>query len=158
MFNALLKMLGLAPPEPCGPAVLLKEPKPEELGPISSSASWEKDELRVQADAKETIRVWEFPIKTQDACQFECRFDLRSADLAGDVYPEMWCRVSGMGEAFSKGLHYRLSGDNDWVSCSLPFYLKPNEFIENVRFQLVFSAAGEAAVRHVEFYQTPLQY
>lgn len=158
MLSAIARMLGFAQPRPIGPAKLLRTAGAKDLPPISHAAKWQGEELLATAESPNTLRVWELAIETKDASRFECRFDLRSADLAGDVYPEMWCRVSGMGEAFSKGLQYRLTGDNDWISCVLPFYLKPGEFIENVRFQLVFSAAGSAAIRDVEFFETPLEF
>jgi hypothetical protein len=155
MLKTIGKMFGLVPPEPAGPPRKLGAVG-RETAAVSEAARWEGNELRIGATAAETIRLLEIPVETKDQCRLECRFQLRSEDVAGDVYPEMWCRVRGMGECFSKGLQYKLRGTNNWISCELPFYLKQNQYIEHVKLNLVFSGEGRAAIRDIELFETPL--
>ena len=55
------------------------------------------------------------------------RFQMNSSGVEVGAYPEMWVAVEGFGEAFSKGLNFRLKGSNDWTSCELPFYLRAGQ-------------------------------
>ena len=51
------------------------------------------------------------------------RARLKAADLQGRAYLEMWCRLPGRGEFFSKGIQDAVSGTTDWSSYEIPFRL-----------------------------------
>ena len=73
------------------------------------------------------------------------------------IYPELWCRIPGMGEFFSKGLHQKVRGTNDWVSLEIPFYLKAGQSPDLLKLNLVFEGAGAVRMKEIEILATPLE-
>ena len=72
------------------------------------------------------------------------------------MFLELWCRVPGRGEFFSKGLHDKLRGTTDWSSHEIPFLLKEGQRPDLVKLNLAFEGAGTAWIRDVELLRTPL--
>jgi hypothetical protein len=147
---------GFKPPEPVGP--------PQKRGriessqpPISSLANWEGDELQVVADGADTVRLFDLPLAGEQQCMLGLRFRIKTKDLTLPLYPEMWIRVTGRGEFFSKGLNQKLRGTNDWTQCELPFYLKAGELAELLKFNLVFAGPGTVRIKDIELHATPLK-
>jgi hypothetical protein len=147
---------GLQPPEPTGP--------PRKRGmvessqtPISAKAVWVGDELKVHSGEPDTVRLFEVPLDDEEQCALGFRFQMMSKDVAGSVYPEIWVRIPGRGEFFSKGMNQQFRGTNDWSRCELPFYLKAGQRADLLKFNLVFSCAGTAGVKSMELYSTPLK-
>jgi len=67
---------------------------------------------------------------------------LRTEDLEGSAYLEMWCGFPGQGEFFSRALDTAVSGDTDWVSQETTFILQEGQNPENVRLNLIVDGAG----------------
>jgi len=67
---------------------------------------------------------------------------VRTENVEGQVYLEMWCHFPGKGEFFSKGLMNPLSGTNDWTSVETPFFLKKGENPDNVKLNLAIDGKG----------------
>jgi hypothetical protein len=90
----------------------------------------------------QTFRLFEVPDPGVEDCRVLYRAELRTEGLTGRAYLEMWCRLPGRGEFFSKGLNQTVTGSNDWVSCEIPFFLKPSERPDLIRLNLVVQARG----------------
>jgi hypothetical protein len=67
---------------------------------------------------------------------------VRTENVQGQVFLEMWCRFPGMGEFFSRGLMSALSGTSDWMTLKTPFFLKEGENPDNVKLNLVILGTG----------------
>jgi signal peptidase I len=69
---------------------------------------------RIEARARfvsqpRVVRFYEVPNPNVEDCTVLYRAKLKSNDLEGRAYLEMWCRFPGMGEAFSRGLDQTIS-------------------------------------------------
>lgn len=157
MFQWLKSLCaGFRPPQPAGPPHLVQSLGPG-TSPLGQAARWEGTELVVLTPAAETVRLFEVPIKGHEQCSLTYRFRIATDALQASVYPELWCRIPGMGEFFSKGLHQKVSGTNDWVSLEIPFYLKAGQRPDLVKLNLVFEGAGAVRLKEIELLATPLE-
>ena len=93
-------------------------------------------------DKAQTYRLFEVSEPGIDECVVFYRARLKTADLTGRAYLEMWCRLPGRGEFFSKGINHAITGSNDWLSCEIPFILQKEEKPDLFRLNLVVIAVG----------------
>ena len=82
---------------------------------------------------------------------------LRTEDLDGIAYIEMWCSFPGKGIYFSKALNSALSGTNDWTIQEVPFFLKKGENPDNVELNLVINGRGKVWIDQVELLKRPIK-
>jgi hypothetical protein len=93
-------------------------------------------------DKAQTFRLFEVSEPGVEECIVLYRAKLKTENLNGRAYLEMWCRLPGRGEFFSKGLSQTVTGSNDWLSCEIPFLLKKGEKPDLIRLNLVVQAVG----------------
>ena len=82
---------------------------------------------------------------------------MKTEGLEGRAFLEMWCRLPGRGEFFSKGLQQTVSGTTDWARYEIPFYLKKNQRPDLIKLNLAVEGAGKIWLRNIELTQTPLK-
>ena len=157
MFNWLRALFSaFKPPKPAGPPVRIHAIGPADA-PICAGAKWDGDELDVSSDEKTNVRLFEVPVSGQDQCMITYRLRIKTDDLKSSVYPEMWCRLPGMGEFFSRGLNQKVRGSNDWMSLEIPFYLKAGQSPDLLKLNLVFEGPGAVRLKNIEILATPLE-
>jgi hypothetical protein len=105
--------------------------------PVVDGGAW-----RATCDKAQTFRLFEMAEPGVEDCTVLYRAKLKTENLTGRAYLEMWCRLPGRGEFFSKGLNQTVTGFKDWVSCEIPFLLKKGERPDLIRLNLVVQAAG----------------
>ena len=111
----------------------------------------------LSGDCVEMLEALEAPIADRDQCMITYRFQIRTDSLKSSVYPEMWCRLPGRGEFFSKGLHQKVRGTNDWLSLEVPFYLKQGQVPDLLKLNLAFEGPGVVRLKDIEILVTPLE-
>ena len=156
-------MLGMlrrvfSPPRPSGPAEELRKFAPPQR-PISPAAT-EPAERAWRFEPKEagTIRLFETGDLGVEACLLTYRAQLRTENLGGKAYLQMWCGFDGLGEFFSKGLARKVSGTTGWATYETPFWLKAGQSPRNVKLEVqVDGAGGTIWVRDVVLLKTPLK-
>jgi len=89
-------------------------------------------------------------------CVVLYRAKLKTKDLKEPAFLEMWCRVSGRGEFFSRGLDNTVTGSNDWASYEIPFFLKKGERPDLIKLNLVLKGAGKVWIKDVQLLKGPL--
>jgi hypothetical protein len=111
--------------------------------------------LKITTTQPETVLLFETgDIDIEDArLIYQAR--LRTKDLQGLAYLEMWCHFPGMGDAFSRGLHSTLSGTNEWNTRETPFFLREGENPDNVKLNLVIDGAGIVWVDDIRLVKGP---
>jgi hypothetical protein len=72
------------------------------------------------------------------------------------AYLEMWCRLPGRGEFFSKGLQDKVVGTVDWSSYEVPFRLEAGQRPDLIRLNVAFDGPGTVWLRSVQLLRTPL--
>ena len=81
---------------------------------------------------------------------------VRTQDVLGQVYIEMWCHFPGRGEFFSRALQAPLSGTNEWSSQETPFFLKKGENPDNIKINIVVNGSGTIWIDDIRLLKAPL--
>ena len=98
--------------------------------------------LRISVDEPAVIRLFEVDDLDVDDVMLIYQAHLRTRDVEGQVYLEMWCQFADQGEYFSRGLQSPLTGSVDWTTASTPFLLKKGQRPERVKLNLVIDGSG----------------
>jgi hypothetical protein len=111
---------------------------------------------RIDASEKQTIRLFEVEDPGVEQCLLTYRAELKTEGLKGRAFLEMWCRLPGRGEFFSKGYQQAVSGTVSWARYEIPFYLKRGQKPDLVKVNLAVEGSGTVWLRNLELLQTPL--
>ena len=143
-------------PKPAGPPRVLKAFAPGEATITKSDVRAEDGGWRIDAREKQTVRLFEVPNPGVEQCQLAYRAELRTEGLRGRAYLEMWCRLPGGGEYFSKGFHNAVKGTTGWSSVEIPFFLRKGQVPDLVKLNVEVEGTGTVWVRNIELRMTPL--
>ncbi|MGH9554248.1 MAG: hypothetical protein ACRD2Y_00365 [Terriglobales bacterium] len=146
------------PAQPLGPPVSIRKFGPSDR-PISNDAvradmGTNDDAWRIEVPAGVTVRLFELPISGLEQCVLTYRAQMKTADVEGGVYLEMWCAFGG-SEYFSKGFHHKAKGTNDWTSVQTPFFLKKGQSPDLLKLYLTFEGRGTVWIKDIELLKTP---
>jgi hypothetical protein len=111
--------------------------------------------LRIQADQPVTVRLYETGDIDIEEARLIYRAKIRSEDVSGRVYLEMWCQFPGKGDFFSRALHSPITGTNDWSTQETPFFLQPGQNPENVKLNLVIEGTGTVWIDDIRLVKGP---
>ena len=143
--------------KPSGPPITIRSFRPGADETLSKDGvGAEADAWAVEATEERTVRLFEVAGPALEQCMLTYRARLRSEALAGRAFLELWCRLPGKGEFFSKGIHQAVQGTTDWASCETPFLLKKGQRPDLIKLDLVVEGAGRVWIKDVELLQTPL--
>ncbi|MEA1867305.1 MAG: hypothetical protein U9N19_04285 [Thermodesulfobacteriota bacterium] len=98
--------------------------------------------LRITTSKPTTVRLYETGDIDIENARLIYQAKLRTKDVEGQVYLEMWCHFREKGEFFSRALQSPLSGSNEWTSQETQFFLKKGENPDNVKLNLVINGKG----------------
>lgn len=112
--------------------------------------------LKITAPDSMTVRLYETGEIDVENARLVYRARLRTENVRGPVYLEMWCRFPRGGEYFSRGVEQALTGTNDWSSAEIPFMLKAGENPDNVKLNLVIGGPGTVWIDDVHLARAPL--
>ncbi len=144
-------------PQPAGPETLIRTFAPDIDEPIARDGvdniegGW-----RIETRGKRTFRLFEVPEPGVEQCMVTYRAEMRSENVQKRAYLEMWCRLPGQGEFFSKGFHNALKGDNSWASYEIPFFLKHGQRPNMIKLNVTFEGPGVVEMRNVRLSVTPV--
>jgi hypothetical protein len=110
---------------------------------------------QIEARADQVVRLFEVPSPDAEQCLLTYRASLKSKDLTGRAFLEMWCRLPGKGEFFSRGLNQTVQGTTEWASFEIPFLLKKGQRPDLLKLNLVVEGRGTVWVKDVELLKTP---
>lgn len=113
--------------------------------------------LRVSAKAPVTVRLFEVKGMDVENTRLIYQAKVRTKNVAGQVYLEMWCHFPGKGEFFSRGLQSALTGTVDWTTQETPFFLKKGEKPDYVKLNLVVNGKGTAWIDDIRLLNGPLR-
>ena len=112
---------------------------------------------RLDIPQSQTYRFFDVPVQGLEQCMITYRVQLKAEDLNGRAYLEMWCRLPGRGEFFSRGLRNSVSGTTSWASYEVSFYLKKGQVPDMITLNLIVEGKGTVRVKEIELLQTPLK-
>ncbi|MBI5251259.1 MAG: hypothetical protein HY912_17360 [Desulfomonile tiedjei] len=116
-----------------------------------------KGALKITAGEPRVIRLFETGKLGVEDARLIYRARLRSENLKGQAFLEMWCNFPGKGEFFSRGLKNPISGTTGWVTEETPFFLKKGENPDNVKLNLVVNGTGTVWIQDIKVLKAPLQ-
>jgi hypothetical protein len=156
MFDWLKrKTTGWKPPQPTGPAVLIRAFGPS-YTPIARSAKWQGTELEVQSEEAAIKSLFDLSLPNVDQAIIAYRFQICTDNLKSAVYPQMWCRIPEKGQFFSQGIDRKVSGTHDWTQMEIPFYLEKGQTADLLHLNFAFEGAGAVRLRNIEVTSTPV--
>mgnify|MGYP001809645654 FL=1 len=113
--------------------------------------------IRVVAQEPVTIRLYEVDALGSDSCLLTFRAKVRTELTEGRAFLEMWCRLAGKGEFFSKGFDHALVGHTDFATCDCPFLLRAGQKAELLKLNLVVEGRGAVQLKDLEILKAPLK-
>jgi hypothetical protein len=112
--------------------------------------------LSVTVDTATTIRLYETgDIDIEDA-MLVYQASVKSRNLSGMAYLEMWCVFEDGREFFSRGLNSPWTGDIPWSTVQTPFFLKKGQNPVNIRLNLVIDGSGTVWIDDIHLLRAPL--
>lgn len=112
--------------------------------------------LRIKAEEPVIIRLFETGDVDVENARLIYRARLKTENVDGKAYLEMYCRFPGKGEFFSRGLQSPLTGTNEWTTEEIPFFLKEGQNPDNVKLNVVVNGTGTVWVDDVQLLKAPL--
>jgi hypothetical protein len=113
--------------------------------------------LRVEASAPTVVRLYEVSGLTIDDARLIYRAKVKTENLEGTAYLEMWCVFPGMGEYFSRSLQSPVSGTVDWSTQETPFFLQKGQRPELVKLNVVVNGRGTLWIDDIALLKGPLK-
>jgi len=144
-------------PEPAGPPLPIRQFGPSDKPITADGVSADSPGWRIESRGPSTVRLFEVPDPGIENSLVTYRAQMKTENLQGGAYLEMWCRFPGRGEFFSKGFHHRVKGTNDWASYEIPFYLKKEQRPDLIKLNVVLEGSGTVWLRAVELLGTAFQ-
>lgn len=110
--------------------------------------------LRFQIDTPQTIHLLEVRDLAVEDCALTYQAMLRTENLTGRVYLEMWCATDSLGEFFSRDLATPILTATDWVIESTPFFLEKGQTPRRIFLNVVCEGTGTVWVDDILLYKT----
>jgi hypothetical protein len=145
------------PPEPAGQPQTIQAFGSSDKPITSSGVTSDQDGWRIEFQDGQSVPLFKVPDPGVEQCMLTYRAKIKSENLEGRAYLEMWCRLPGRGEFFSKGLHRPVQGTTDWASYEIPFYLKKGQCPDLVKLNVTAEGRGTLWIKDIELLQTPLK-
>ena len=98
--------------------------------------------LKIISEAPIVIQLYETGDLDVEDVTLIYNAKVKTENVQGQVYLEMWCAFEGKGEYFSRGLDKAIAGTNDWKTLETNFFLNSGENPDNVRLNLVVAGTG----------------
>ena len=122
-------------------------------GVIADEGGW-----RIEQASAGSVALFEVPKPGIEHTTLSYRARLKADGVRGKAYLEMWVRVPGRGEFFSRGLAQPVHGSQGWASYEIPFFLnEPGVRPDLIKLNVAFEGGGGTVwIKDVELLQTPL--
>ncbi len=144
-------------PEPAGAQELVRRFGQVDQPIDSASVEWADGGWRIAAADALTVHLYEVADPRVDQCMVTYRAKMKSEGLKKAAYLEMWCRLPGRGEFFSKGINQPLRGTTGWASYEVPFHLKAGQCPDLIKLNVVLEGGGTVWLREIELLKTPIK-
>ena len=145
------------PPEPSGPPETIRRFQTTDSTLTQSGVTVLQDAWAIESSEAQTLRLFEVHDPQVDRCLLTYRASMRTEDLSGGAFLEMWCRLPGRGEFFSRGLQQKVKGTTDWASYEVPFYLKKGQRPDLIKLNVVVDGSGKVWMKDIQLLKTPLR-
>src|SRR6266849_10527194 len=115
-----------------------------------------KGSLRVDANEPMTVPLFEVTDVSIENATLLYQASLQTQGLDGKAFLEMWVRIPGKGEFFSRGLDRPVTGTISWMTAITPFFLQAGQKPDVIRLNLVVQGKGRVWIDDVHLMRQPL--
>jgi hypothetical protein len=98
--------------------------------------------VRLEAEGPTTFRIAELDDIDLDNARIIYSGRMRTENVSGKAYLEMWCVFPELGEYFSRGLQDAVTGTVDWTHVETPFLLQAGQKPSLVKLNVVVDGTG----------------
>ncbi len=154
MLNWLKSLFAV--PEPAGPSQTIREFTSSDPTITRDCIAVDHDGWCIDAKDRRTIRLFEVEDPGAEQCMITYLDKMKTENLQGRAYLEMWCRLPGRGEFFSKGFQHAVTGTADWASYEIPFYLKKRQRPDLIKLNVTVEGTGRIWIKDLKLLKTPL--
>jgi hypothetical protein len=113
--------------------------------------------IRIDTDESITVPLIQTQQIDADNCQLIYRAEVKSQDLTGRAYLEMWCWFENEGEYFSRDLQTPIMGNTDWSTEETLFILPEGKKPDRVRLNIVIDGSGTVWIDDIRLLKAPLE-
>jgi hypothetical protein len=113
--------------------------------------------VKISAAESTTVRLYETGDIDIENARLDYKARIRTEEVIGQVFLEMWCAFEGKGEYFSRGLQSLTTGESDWADSETMFFLKAGENPNNVKLNLVINGSGTVWIDDIKLVKHPLK-
>ena len=113
--------------------------------------------LRITSSGPSTVRLFELQNPGIENTRLIYQARIKTRELQGKAYLEMWCRFPGQGEFFSRALNQTYSGSNEWSSTETPFILQQGQKPDLVRLNVVVEGTGTVWIDDIRLLKAAAQ-
>lgn len=98
--------------------------------------------IKIETTKPTTVILYDINDVRIEDTQLIYEAKIKSENLSGQAYLEMWCVFKDKGEFFSQGFDTAIAGTTDWKAVSTFFFLKKNEMPDQIRLNVVVNGVG----------------
>lgn len=113
--------------------------------------------LRIAATESTVVRLFETGDIDIENARLIYRARIRTENVEGKVYLEMWCHFAGKGDFFSRGPQSPLTGTTNWTTEETAFFLQKGDNPDNVKLNLTIDGTGTAWIDDIRLLKGPLR-
>ncbi len=129
---------------------------PKDVTVDTAISSDGKASLRFDSPAPRVIPLIQIGDLDIENAKLVYRAKVRSHDLQGKAFLEMWCSFAGLGDYFSKGPTSTVTGSQDWTELETAFFLKSGENPVDIKLNIVIEGKGTVWIDDVRLIKEPL--
>jgi len=116
-----------------------------------------KGSLKIDAEKPTVIHLFETGDIDIENAKLIYKADLKTKNVIGNVYLEMWCQFNDKGEYFSRALNDPFTGTEGWKSQETPFFLKEGQNPDNVKLNLVINGKGTVWIDNIKLLKASIK-
>lgn len=146
-----------SPRQPAGPPRLIQRFDGSQATISTGSIVADSEGWHINSDESVTVRLFELDPGDIENGMVTYKASIKSETVKKQGYLEMWCRLPGKGEFFSKGLNNTVKGSNDWASYEIPFYLKKEQNPDLLKLNFTLEGGGKIWLKDIEVSFTPFK-
>lgn len=108
------------------------------------------DAWRIETEEAQVVRLYEVAGPDVEHCRLVFRATMKAEGLQGRAFLEMWVRMPGRGEFFSKGFNQSLKGTVEWGTYEIPFFLKKGQRPDLIKLNVAVEGRGKVWIKDIE--------
>jgi len=165
LFLLVISVVGCTQSQVSAPSVEIKRMKLNSASDVLAktgvafdpqTSSVGKGSLRIDAVEPMVVPLFEVNDVSIENASLIYQASLQSENLDGKAFLEMWVRIPGKGEFFSRGLDRPITGTMSWMMVATPFFLQAGQKPDLIRLNLVVQGKGRVWIDDIRLLRAPL--